>query len=65
MPLSPPDPPRFHALVPCAGSGARAGGNVAKQYVLIAGRPMVAHTLEALAGVARLAQILVVLAPTR
>jgi 2-C-methyl-D-erythritol 4-phosphate cytidylyltransferase len=54
---------RLHALVPCAGSGVRAGGVGAKQYVDIAGRPLVAHTLVALAAVSRLARILVVLAP--
>ena len=42
--------------------GARVGVELAKQYVVIAGRPMVAHTLEALVGVRRLAQILVVIA---
>jgi 2-C-methyl-D-erythritol 4-phosphate cytidylyltransferase len=36
---------------------------VAKQYVELAGRPLVAHTLAALAGVQRLASILVVVAP--
>jgi 2-C-methyl-D-erythritol 4-phosphate cytidylyltransferase len=41
----------------------RAGAVVAKQYVAIAGRPLVGHTLAALAGVARLATIVLVLAP--
>ncbi len=66
MPTIPPDlpaPPRLHALVPCAGTGSRAGGDVAKQYVEVAGRPLVAHTLAALAQVRRLSGILVVLAP--
>lgn len=55
--------PRCFALVPCAGSGVRAGGGLPKQYLPVAGRPMVAYTLDALAGVARLAGTLVVLAP--
>ena len=38
---------RFHVLIPCAGTGYRAGGVLRKQYQSIAGRPMVAHTLEA------------------
>lgn len=63
MPLVSAQPPRLHALVPCAGTGARAGSELAKQYVVIAGGPMVAHTLLALAGVRRLASILVVVAP--
>ena len=58
-----PLPARCYALVPCAGTGTRAGGAVAKQYVGIAGRAMVAHTLAALARVARLEATLVVLSP--
>src|SRR5450755_2848092 len=54
---------RIHALVPCAGSGARAGAGQPKQYVVIAGRPVVGHALAALARVERLDSILVVLAP--
>ena len=52
-----------YALVPCAGAGLRAGTEEPKQYVSLAGRTVVAHTLEALAGVSRLAATLVVLAP--
>ncbi len=55
--------PRLFALVPCAGVGARAGADGPKQYVQIGGRAMVAHTLDALAAVPRLAATLVVLAP--
>lgn len=39
--------PRFFVLVPCAGAGSRAGGGEPKQYRPIAGRPMVAHTIDA------------------
>jgi len=53
---------RCFALVPCAGTGARAGAAIAKQYVPIAGLAMVAHTLAALAAVPRLSATLVVLA---
>lgn len=52
-----------YALVPCAGTGTRAGGEGPKQYRMLAGRPLVAHTLAALAAVPRLAATLVVLAP--
>ncbi|KQY81715.1 2-C-methyl-D-erythritol 4-phosphate cytidylyltransferase [Pelomonas sp. Root1444] len=55
--------PRFFALVPAAGVGERSGAGMPKQYVEIAGRPMLAHTLAALAEVPRLAQTLVVLSP--
>jgi len=39
--------PRLFALIPCAGTGTRAGAAGPKQYAPLAGRPMVAHTLEA------------------
>ncbi|MEO8311773.1 MAG: 2-C-methyl-D-erythritol 4-phosphate cytidylyltransferase [Caldimonas sp.] len=54
---------RLYALVPCAGSGVRAGAKVAKQYVEVAGRPIVAHTLAALVAVERLSRIMVVISP--
>ena len=38
---------RFFVLIPCAGTGSRAGGVGPKQYQRIAGRPMVRHTLAA------------------
>ena len=55
--------PQFFALVPAAGIGERSGAGIPKQYVDIAGRPMLAHTLAALAAVPRLVQTLVVLSP--
>lgn len=55
--------PRCFALVPCAGIGERSGAAAPKQYLPIAGKAMVAHTLAALARVARIAGTLVVLAP--
>lgn len=55
--------PRCYALVPAAGVGARSGADGPKQYVPLAGRAMMAHTLEALARVPGLATTLVVLSP--
>lgn len=55
--------PRCFALVPCAGTGSRAGALGPKQYAPVAGRPLVAHTLAALAQVQRLVATLVVLSP--
>lgn len=55
-------PTRFFALIPCAGSGSRAGTARPKQYQVVAGRPMVQHTLAAFAAVPRLALCLVVVA---
>jgi 2-C-methyl-D-erythritol 4-phosphate cytidylyltransferase len=55
--------PMLYALVPCAGVGTRAGAAGPKQYEPLAGKSLVAHTLAALAQVARLSQTLVVLSP--
>ena len=54
---------RIWALVPCAGSGTRAGTVLPKQYRQIAGQTLIAHTLDALLAVARIVRILVVIAP--
>ncbi|HOZ64781.1 MAG TPA: 2-C-methyl-D-erythritol 4-phosphate cytidylyltransferase [Burkholderiaceae bacterium] len=54
--------PRLWTLIPCAGSGSRAGSETPKQYQMVAGRPMVAHTLAAFASVARVHRTLLVLA---
>jgi 2-C-methyl-D-erythritol 4-phosphate cytidylyltransferase len=61
--MTPAKSPSLYALVPCAGFGERAGTALPKQYQSLAGRSVVAHTLQALAGVARLSQTLVVLSP--
>ena len=57
---TPSSGPRFWALIPCAGAGARSGAAGPKQYEPLAGRPMVQHTLAAFAEVARLSGTLVV-----
>jgi 2-C-methyl-D-erythritol 4-phosphate cytidylyltransferase len=36
------------AIVPAAGRGARFGGDVPKQYLEVAGQPLIAHTLQVL-----------------
>ena len=36
------------AVVPAAGRGSRFGGERPKQYLEVAGRPLLAHTLDAL-----------------
>ena len=55
--------PRCFALVPAAGIGARSGAAGPKQYVPLAGRAMMAHTLAALAAVPQIEATLVVLSP--
>ena len=54
---------RCFALVPCAGTGSRAGTSKPKQYEMIAGQSMVMHTLMALGSVKRLNQVVVVVLP--
>ena len=36
------------ALVPAAGSGRRFGGDIPKQYLVAAGKPLIEHALDAL-----------------
>jgi 2-C-methyl-D-erythritol 4-phosphate cytidylyltransferase len=55
--------PRCYALIPCAGIGTRSGAEVPKQYVMLAGQTVVAHTLKALHAVQRLSASMVILAP--
>lgn len=62
-PVTPADnanPARLWALIPCAGTGSRAGSEGPKQYQPVAGKPMVLHTLAAFAAVPRLSGVLVV-----
>ncbi|WP_440223220.1 2-C-methyl-D-erythritol 4-phosphate cytidylyltransferase [Dokdonella sp. MW10] len=49
-------------IVVAAGRGARFGGEIPKQYVEIAGRPLLQWTLETLAASTRVAGLMVVLA---
>ncbi|MBL8386633.1 MAG: 2-C-methyl-D-erythritol 4-phosphate cytidylyltransferase [Hydrogenophaga sp.] len=58
-----PNPARCHALLPCAGTGSRAGSAGPKQYQTVAGLPMVLHTLAAFNAVPRIEQTLLVVAP--
>lgn len=55
--------PRHYALVPAAGSGARFGSEVPKQYLELAGRPLIYHALAALCQCERIERVWVVLAP--
>lgn len=61
--LTPSAAPRCWALIPCAGTGSRAGAAGPKQYQAIAAQPMVMHTLAAFADVPRIDQTLVVVSP--
>ena len=57
------DTPRMHALIPCAGTGSRSGARIPKQYVDLAGQPMLWHTVAAFDACPQIDAILLVLAP--
>ena len=56
-------PPRLFALLPCAGTGSRAGTAGPKQYEPLLGVPLVLHTLAAFQAVVGLERVLLVLSP--
>jgi 2-C-methyl-D-erythritol 4-phosphate cytidylyltransferase len=55
--------PKVFAIVPAAGQGTRIGDAVPKQYIPLAGKPLMFHGIAALAKVGRIERIFVVLAP--
>ena len=56
--------PTVWCLVPAAGRGTRVGGDCPKQYLPLAGRPLIEHTLDRLATHPRIAGLLVILDAT-
>jgi len=48
-------------VVPAAGRGTRMGADCPKQYLPLAGKPLIAHTLERLAAHSHIAGLMVVL----
>ncbi len=56
-------PENCHVLIPCAGSGSRAGTALPKQYALLEGLPLVVHTVRAFEQVAGLDRCVLVVAP--
>ncbi|HET9653674.1 MAG TPA: 2-C-methyl-D-erythritol 4-phosphate cytidylyltransferase [Usitatibacter sp.] len=55
--------PKVFAIVPAAGHGTRIGDPVPKQYLPVAGQPMMYHSIHALAAVGRIERIFVILSP--
>ena len=55
--------PEFHALVPAAGFGARMGNDLPKQYLPLAGQPLIFHALNTLCASPEISTVFVVLAP--
>ncbi len=54
---------RLFVVIPCAGTGQRAGAQLPKQYRMVAGHNLLYHTLAAFDACSELTQTLVVLAP--
>ena len=52
-----------YALVPAAGGGSRMGSACPKQYLPLAGQPLIRHALATLCAVPAIARVFVVLAP--
>ena len=55
--------PRYFAFVPAAGTGSRMGETTPKQYLPIAGEPLLHHAVRVLASHPRIERVYVVLAP--
>ena len=55
--------PRFIGLIPAAGGGTRLGAALPKQYLAIAGKPLLYHAVASLLADERIAQVYVILAP--
>jgi len=55
--------PRYFALIPAAGVGARMGAASPKQYLKIGGKPMLRHTLDAFLTSELVAHTFVVVSP--
>src|SRR5258708_14320037 len=55
--------PKVFALVLAAGQGTRIGDALPKQYLPVGGRPMMFHSIEAIAAVSRVERLFVVLSP--
>ena len=53
----------FYALVPAAGFGARMGHELPKQYLPLAGQPLIFHALNTLCACPDIVTVFVVLAP--
>ncbi|MDF9391213.1 MULTISPECIES: 2-C-methyl-D-erythritol 4-phosphate cytidylyltransferase [Methylococcus] len=53
--------PRFWIVVPAAGIGKRMGADIPKQYLEVAGKPVLQHTLERLLSVRRITAVMVAL----
>ena len=53
----------FHLIIPAAGAGSRMGDVLPKQYLRLAGKPMIAHTIQVFFNHPRIASIHLALNP--
>ena len=53
----------FHLIIPAAGAGSRMGDVLPKQYLRLAGKPMLAHTIQVFFNHTRIASIHLALNP--
>lgn len=58
-----PTPFQTFIVVPAAGNGQRMQQFIAKQYLHLAGKPVLTHTLETLLAVPAISQLIIALAP--
>jgi 2-C-methyl-D-erythritol 4-phosphate cytidylyltransferase len=56
-------PPRYFALIPAAGVGARMAADGPKQYLTVGGKPMLRHALDAFLASPLIAHTYVVVSP--
>ena len=56
------DDPKFHAVIPAAGVGARMASALPKQYLQLAGKTVLEHSLDALLACERIDRVVLVLA---
>lgn len=54
---------KFFALIPAAGSGSRIGKALPKQYLSLAGKPMIYHAIHTFCQVPRIAHVVIILSP--
>ena len=53
----------FHIIIPAAGSGSRMQNTLPKQYLPLAGKPMISHTIKVFFEHARISSIHLALSP--
>ena len=57
------NPPRYFALIPAAGVGARVGTDLPKQYLPLSGKPMLRHAVDAFLACRKIAHTFIVVSP--